>query len=171
MPWSINNTISSLNNKPEKLRKIFAEVANKAISEGKTEEDAIFAGLSAVSLAEKADRSANSKKEVTKSIPWHLQTVLQAKSVVEQQPEIFIEKVEQSSKEIVSVEFDNQGRLVVLFSDGSKIISKGKGIVENIQQHISINTPQQSTIAPSDIDGGSASSVFLQEQTIDCGGV
>ena len=62
MPWGINNSIPSLSNKPERFRKIFAEIANKTISDGKTEDDAVFAGLSAVSQAEKVERSKSSKK-------------------------------------------------------------------------------------------------------------
>ena len=54
MPWSssVEGTIPALRNKPEKLRQIFAEVANAALKRGLSEEEAIYVGLAAVKLEE-----------------------------------------------------------------------------------------------------------------------
>ena len=56
MPWSKDKTIPSLENKSDKVKEVFAEAANAALSRGLSEEDAVFAGLGAVSRYEKANK-------------------------------------------------------------------------------------------------------------------
>lgn len=50
MPWGVtkDKMLDSLKNKSLEARKIFAEVANAALSDGKSEEYAIRAGLEAI---------------------------------------------------------------------------------------------------------------------------
>ncbi len=52
MPWSKDKTLPSLKNKSDEIRVLFAEVANKVLSETQDEEKVIQAGLSAVSRKE-----------------------------------------------------------------------------------------------------------------------
>lgn len=40
MPWSAMKTIPALEGKPREQRELFAEVANEALSKGRTEQEA-----------------------------------------------------------------------------------------------------------------------------------
>lgn len=48
MPWSKTNTIPGLKNKSDKIKEVFAQTANSALDRGLSEEEAVFAGLAAV---------------------------------------------------------------------------------------------------------------------------
>lgn len=85
MPWTASNTINSLKKKPLEQRELFAEVANKVLSRGGSEEQAIQAGLSAVSKSQgkvrvKKESSAQADKKDQPSIPPHLAAILALKS-------------------------------------------------------------------------------------------
>lgn len=157
MPWtsSKEGTLPSLKNKSEKIREIFAEVANAALKRGLSEEEAIFSGLGAVNAYEK-------KNQVKKAVvpkPSHLQAVIEAAKLKKSQSEILPEK-EQDNKinkvflgknaidsdperSLVSADWDKNGRLVLTFDDGEKIYTDPVPVSESIEQYVAITVPEQ----------------------------
>lgn len=136
MAWSASNTIPAMQGKSIKLRELFAKVANAALDKGQTQEEAIFAGTSAVKIQEKKDQPPKPK------VPAHLAAVrsmsgspyeLTSKAANTQgTPQVL-------SPTIQAVEFDNEGHLVVLMSDGRRIVTKGKAVEQTIDQRIGIS--------------------------------
>lgn len=139
MPWSKTNTIDSLKNKSDKIKEVFAEAANSALKRGLSEEEAIFAGLGAVSRYEKVLDSV--KKSVKPEIPLHLKAVLQAQEGKIQKAYLPDNSItSDSSRSLVSVDWDKQGRLVLTFDDGEKIVTSQAPIAENITQNFAAAT-------------------------------
>jgi hypothetical protein len=144
MPWSKDKTLPSLKNKSDEIKALFAEVANKVLSETQDEEKAIQAGLSAVS---KKEGKVRVKKSTTiPEIPLHLQAILRLKESKDQerlqealespletfseedstQGSLTVEKALEGSVDdpIVSLDFDKYNRLVLRFKSGKEIKSK-----------------------------------------------
>jgi hypothetical protein len=121
------NTLPSLEGKPRDIRVLFADTANTALNSGRSEDEAIFKGLAVVKQAEQF----SIKKYTRPVIPLHLQAILDLKNAPKPSKEELqeLEKANepvsslQAGKEIVSAEFDYQGRLTLKFKDGKKIIS------------------------------------------------
>lgn len=144
MPWSAMKTIPALEGKPREQRELFAEVANEALSKGRSEEEAIFAGLSAVNTKFKP----KSIKKQEQQIPWHLKAVLEAsKQALEpvsevnpSRPTLLIKNALTSdpSRSLVAAEFDSSDRLVLTFDDGQKIITRPIDIKSYIEQYVSV---------------------------------
>lgn len=134
MAWSATNTISAMQGKSLKLRELFAKVANAALEKGQSEQEAIFAGTSAVKIQEKKD--APPKPAIAK-VPAHVQAVRSF-----QDPYNMVSKAVEPSlpqSNIQAVEFDNEGHLIVLMKDGSKVISKTKAVEQHIDQRIGVS--------------------------------
>lgn len=154
MPRSKDKTIYSLNNKSDKVKEVFAEAANSALSRGLTEEEAVFAGLVAVKNYEKKHTV---KKEV-KPIPLHLQAVLDAakerlklatshedaskQGEYQQDLEQVSKAVLEPSKTIVDADFDSQERLVIKFNDGSTITTRPIPRTQKVEQQITVAAPK-----------------------------
>jgi hypothetical protein len=163
LPWSKDKTIPALENKPDKVKEVFAEAANAALSRGLSEEDAVFAGLGAVSRYEKANKPL--KKSLKPELPIHVKVILEAKKQKEQEelenlkkaaleleekrkvespkvlkaflPENAIEPNPERS--LVAAEWDKQGRLILTFDDGEKITTSPVPVQEKIEQYIGVS--------------------------------
>jgi hypothetical protein len=144
MPWSKDKTLPSLKNKSDEIKVLFAEVANKVLSETQDEEKAIEAGLSSVSKKEGKVRVKKSSN--TPEIPLHLQMILKLKESKDQerlqealespletlseedstQGTMTVEKALEGSIDdpIVSLDWDKYNRLVLKFKSGKEIKSK-----------------------------------------------
>lgn len=167
MPWSKDKTITSLENKSDKVKEVFAEAANAALSRGLSEEDAVFAGLGAVSRYEKANKPL--KKSLKPELPIHVKAILEARKQKEQEelenlkkaaleleekrevespkvlkaflPENAIEPNPERS--LVAAEWDKQGRLILTFDDGEKITTSPVPVQEKIEQYIGVSYGQK----------------------------
>lgn len=147
MPWSADDTIPSMKKKSKELRALFARVANQALAKGQSEEEAVFAGIAAVKNAEK---KTETKKAVKPELPSHVKAILDSRK---KQEEVEIEKKESQNqyaiaKKIVSVDFDRDGFLELVYDDGTRIKSRSKAVSEQIEQHVSITgggTPEALT--------------------------
>ena len=88
MPWSLSNLPNSVKNKSKELKEIFIEVSNRSLSEGKDDEASLFAGLAAVSNAERK-KAKEIKKQVLEDkarasyVPEHLRLIQEAKALKE----------------------------------------------------------------------------------------
>jgi hypothetical protein len=144
MPWSKDKTLPSLKNKSDEIKVLFAEVANKVLSETQDEEKAIEAGLSSVSKKEGKVRVKKSTN--TPEIPLHLQMILRLKESKDQerlsqalespletlseedstQGSLTVEKALEGVVDdpIVSLDWDKYNRLVLRFKSGKEIKSK-----------------------------------------------
>lgn len=157
MPWtsSKSGTLPSLVNKPLSSREIFARVANAALAKGQTEEEAIYAGLAAVSNEERK-KKRDTSKSLSNPLPSHLSAILNAgtktveKAATEplnasDEPQIrqaFLGKnavTSDSSRSLVSASWDNFGRLVLQFDDGKQIITDRVPVEEKIEQSIGVS--------------------------------
>lgn len=136
MPWtsSKEGTLPSLKNKSLEYREIFAKVANAALDKGQTEEEAIQAGLAAASANERRKQRAIEKVKVQET-PLHLKALLEAKPQIKNE----LIKAEKSSKDLTSAVWDRNGRLILTFSDGSKLVTDPVPVSENIEQHVGIS--------------------------------
>jgi hypothetical protein len=133
MAWDAINTVPAMHGKSLALRELFAKVANAALAKGQTEEEATFSGMSAVKIQEKKTAPP---KAVAPKVPAHLAAV---RSYTE--PYSMVSKAVEPAPAVAnvkSVEFDNQGHLVLLMSDNTKIVSKTKAVQENIEQSVYI---------------------------------
>jgi hypothetical protein len=128
MPWSADDTIPSMKKKSKELRALFAKVANEALAKGQSEEEAVFAGLAAVRNAEDKENKKLGKAEKP-AVPWHLKVLSERKEKQE------IEKAQvPDTKQIQDAEFDDEGRLVILLKDGTRIVTKRKAIQQTVNQ-------------------------------------
>lgn len=136
MPWSKTNTISSMKNKSDALKQVFADAANSALAKGRSEEDAVFAGLAAVKIAEKKQEQTRKASEPLKQpLPSHVLAVIQ-KKLVEPSGES-----QSQDRNLISADFDKFNRLVLTFDNGDKIVSRQVEIKEMIEQYISVASP------------------------------
>lgn len=179
MPWTASNTINSMKKKSLELRELFAEVANAVLAESGSEEDAIQAGLAAVAKKEGKVRVKKAvEAKPAPSIPPHLAAILALKAKRQQTEEQEISKavrattaaLETTSEEIntsilfkqrnrleadpdrslVAVEWDKEGRLVLKFDDGEKLVS----------EPVPVNSVSSSTVI---VGGGSGGEIGTQD--------
>lgn len=145
MPWtsSKEGTLPSLKNKSLEYREIFARVANAALNKGQTESEAISAGLAAASANERRKAKAVEKVKAPE-IPSHLKAILEAKPKIQEQ----IEKAEKLTRDLVNIQWDNRGRLILTFSDKSQLITDPVPVSENIEQYITITNTTESFVDP-----------------------
>lgn len=157
MPWSKTDTIPTLNKKSDKVKEVFAEAANTALSKGQDEQAAIFAGLAAVKNYEK-------KHQVTKAIirpqqvPLHLQAVIEAKKAkdfiaVTKQQELekkLADDLVQWNNMVASVDVDEEGRIVVTYNSGKKKYSKPVVTETIINRTVVVQPQTQETTVPTE---------------------
>lgn len=131
MPYSKDKTIPAIAGKSEKVKEVFAQAANSALSKGQDEQSAVFAGLAAVKNYEK-------KQGITKAIiqpkviPLHIQAIVKAKAAsdyIAETKRLELEKQEQTALDnwnnsIARVYVDEEGRLVTVYNSGKKEVSK-----------------------------------------------
>ncbi len=153
MPWSSSSVPDSMKNKSLSLRQLFARVANAALDKGMTEEEAIFAGLSAVSNEERKNRK-EVKKEVIEP-PSHIKAIIEARKASKQPVDEEKEKplirqaflgknalTPDQERSLVSATWDAQGRLVLTFDTGERITTDPVPS-EYIEQHLSVAVGSQ----------------------------
>jgi hypothetical protein len=169
MSYSALQTIPQLSAKPREVRLLFAEVANAALSQGRSNDEAIFKGLASVKQLERQ----TVKNYVRPTVPSHLQAILDLKGqtpYVEPTPE-----PEKVAAEITSANFDADGRLTLKFADGKKVVSNVAPITAVSNSVVVVNGTTDSTTVDPDLvdeslDGGSATSVFKPIEVVDGGG-
>ncbi len=150
MPWSADQVIPAIKNKSLELRQLFAKVANAALAKGQSEEEAVFAGLSAVKLAEK---KKTEKAVVEKpKLPSHVQAILDLKKQAPiQQVNTDSGKISQAflgknalesdpDRSLVSAVWDKNGRLILTFDDGKQIITDPVPVSEHIEQFVTVSS-------------------------------
>lgn len=144
MPWtaSVEGTLPSLKNKSKEAREIFARVANAALAKGQTEEEAIYAGLAVVAAHErKKEREVKKEfKPIAKAEVVAPITPTNTRNVISQ---AFLPKnaiTPDPDRSLVASSWDNNGRLILQFDDGKKIITDPVPVSENIEQFISVST-------------------------------
>ena len=124
--YSKTNTISLLENKPDKTKEIFAEAANTALTKGLSLDESKFAGLAAVKAYEKANTTSRPVIE-PKVVPLHVQALIKAKAAndfIAETKRLEIEKQEQAVDFVVNLTIDNQNRLITTYNSGKKTTSK-----------------------------------------------
>ena len=139
MPWSKSNTIPSLKNKSDKIKEVFAEAGNAALARGRTEEEAVFAGLGAVTAYEK-------KHSIHKAI-YQMRPAVEP-AVTFQTPADFISPAflpknrlnPNPERSLIAADFNNEGKLVLTFSTGEKIVTSPVYSGDSYQQvGVSVN--------------------------------
>lgn len=155
---------SSIQSKSSTLRAIFARAANASMQKGTTKEEAIFAGVNAVKIeenrlkriAEKQRGShQGSKPKSTRAFAGSTQGSTSSAAfsmtakAADVPPEVVTEeelnaqlKDEFNRKftRIIKTEFDQQGRLVLTYSDGTKIVSQNVAPADSISQSVTLHT-------------------------------
>lgn len=142
MAWDAINTVPAMHGKSLALRELFAKVANAALAKGQTEQEATFAGTIAVKIEEKKNQPAKAQPP---KVPAHLAAV---RSFSE--PYSMVSKAVEPAPVVANVksaEFDNQGHLVLLMSDNTKLVSKTKAVQENIEQSVYITKDYKPLLA------------------------
>ena len=134
MQWSADNTIPSIQDKSLKLRELFAKVANASLEKGLSKEEAIFAGTNAVKIEERKNQPAKVKAPKT---PSHVESLRSYTNPFE-----VVTKAQEGQIEVPTVkaaEFDAEGHLVILMSDGRRVVTKGKAVEQHIDQRIGVS--------------------------------
>ena len=123
--WTADNTIPELVHKSLDIRKLFAEVANASLSKGRSNSEAVNAGVMAVSHKERSN--------LPNKLPPLPKLPVNASEIIKKAAEL--KKV---SQEVVSSTFDDKGRLILVYKDGRKIVSD-KGVNTTlVEQNIKI---------------------------------
>lgn len=168
MPWGVlkDQTIPALKDASLEERKAFAKVANAALNEGKSEKDAIIAGLS----------SAKNAKAIHKAkLPQHLQAILDIVDSARNAPEIepqdtpqnapersvsssnwfsstihtlddsnaaesVLKASEGTARNLIGANFDTKGALILKFSNGDTIRTNEQVLKEYIEQYVTVAT-------------------------------
>jgi len=166
MPWGVlkDQTLPAMRDKTLEERKLFAKVANGALSEGKSEKEAIVAGLAAVKnivkkaqviplhlqavldLVEKTkqeppvDTAVTSPEAPTASSNWFSSTIHQSNAPVHSTG--LTEPLNASIKErnLTRASFDTRGRLILGFDNGDTIVTNEQVLKEYIEQYVTVQT-------------------------------
>lgn len=150
MAWSATNTIPAMQGKSKELKELFAKVANAALDKEQIQEEAIFAGLSAVKIQEKKNQPVKPK------VPAHMQAL---RSLSGSPYEMTSKAVDTQGAQIVltpsiqAIDIDATGHIVLLMSDGKRIVSKGRAVEENITQNVMVSQDNQALGAMSEPTG------------------
>jgi hypothetical protein len=134
MQWSADNTPTAIQGKSLKLRELFAKVANASLEKGLSKEESIFAGTNAVKIEERKNQPAKVKSPKT---PSHVESLRSYTNPFE-----VLTKAQEGQIEVPTVkaaEFDAEGHLVILMSDGRRVVTKGKAVEQHIDQRIGVS--------------------------------
>lgn len=137
MQWSADNTPPSIQSKSLKLRELFAKVANASLDKGFSKEESIFAGTNAVKIEERKNQPAKVRQPKSPSHVESLRSYTNPFEVVSKAVEQSV--VAPTVPTIKAAEFDAQGHLVILMSDGRRIVTKGKAVEQHIDQRIGVS--------------------------------
>jgi len=191
MPWNSTKegTLPSLKNKSIESRKVFSDVANKSLEDGRTEEESIFAGLAAVSQLERnkskeLKKSQDEQKAKDSHVPEHIRLLQEAIELKKQQ-KLDVEFVEENKlkekvlkfvsseievPEIEDMYFDNNGKLVIKYN--GKISRTSNSVPEEvINKYISVAIPADPVVQKSlepitTLNGSTPEIVFLSNGDI-----
>lgn len=134
MQWSADNTPPTIQSKSLKLRELFAKVANASLAKGFSKEESIFAGTNAVKIEERKNQPAKVKQP---KLPSHVESLRSYTNPFE-----VVSKAVEQPLDVATVkaaEFDAQGHLVILMSDGRRVVTKGKAVEQHIDQRIGVS--------------------------------
>lgn len=134
MQWSADNTPPAIQGKSLKLRELFAKTANASLDKGFTKEESIFAGINAVKIEERKNQPVKVKQPKLPSHVESLRSYTNPFEVVSKAQEITI-----PAPTVKAAEFDAEGHLVILMSDGRRVVTKGKATEQHIDQRIGIS--------------------------------
>jgi hypothetical protein len=132
MQWTADNTPPAIEGKSLKLRELFAKVANSSLDRGFSKEESIFAGTNAVKIEERKNQPAKVKQPKVPSHVESLRSYTNPFEVVSKAENIVI------APTVKAAEFDAEGHLIILMSDGRRIVTKGKAAEQHIDQRIVI---------------------------------
>jgi hypothetical protein len=134
MQWTADNTPPAIQGKSLKLRELFAKVANASLDKGFSKEESIFAGTNAVKIEERKNQPAKVKQP---KLPSHVESLRSYTNPFE-----VVSKAENElpvAATVKAAEFDAQGHLVILMSDGRRVVTKGKAVEQHIDQRIGVS--------------------------------
>lgn len=134
MQWSADNTTPAIQGKSLKLRELFAKVANASLAKGFSKEESIFAGTNAVKIEERKNQPVKVKQPKLPSHVESLRSYTNPFEVVSKAEEIAI-----AAPTVKAAEFDAEGHLVILMSDGRRVVTKGKAVEQHIDQRIGVS--------------------------------
>jgi hypothetical protein len=142
MQWSADNTTPAIQSKSLKLRELFAKVANASLAKGFSKEESIFAGTNAVKIEERKSQPAKVKAP---KLPSHVESLRSYSNPFE-----MVSKADTTSElpavvTVKAAEFDAQGHLVILMSDGRRVVTKGKAVEQHIDQRIVIGAENKAS--------------------------
>lgn len=134
MQWSTDNVPESIKSKSLKLKELFVKVANASLDKGFSKEESIFAGTNAVKIEERKNQPAKVKAPKK---PSHVESLRSYTNPFE-----MVSKAENElpiAATVKAAEFDAQGHLVILMSDGRRVVTKGKAVEQHIDQRIGVS--------------------------------
>lgn len=134
MPWTTSNPPSAIRNRSKGAIKAGVDAANSCLERGQDEESCIFAAIGA---ANAWDKKHSPPKEKKTKAPSHVSSLRSYTNPFE-----MVSKAEEPILAPVTVkaaEFDAQGRLVILMSDGRRVETKGKAVEQHIQQNVGVS--------------------------------
>lgn len=174
MTYTALSTHPTLQGKSREIRLLFADTANQALEQGRSESEAIFKGLAIVKQVEQK----SIKKFVKSPVPSHLQALLDLKNNLNrhqeaiQEPEIAKGYLPQGN-DVVGAQFDAKGRLILKLADG-KTITSNVAPITAVETNVIVVGDGTTTTTPTDVDenvdGGAATSVFKPIELVDGGG-
>lgn len=175
MPWSLSNLPPALKNKSEEQKKIFIRVANEALKNGRTEEEAIFAGLAS---ANNLGTRKKAVEKVARVVPSHVpkrvpeEIVEASKAVLEASfgREVLVDALGNSysknvlpirreflgdealptdvQRNLVYADFNDKNELVLRFDTGEELVTKSIAVEQIYEQFVSIYNQQQQDTTP-----------------------
>lgn len=131
IPWTKDSPPSPAMNKSEHLREVCVLAANAALSKGQTQDEAVFACISAM---KRATPSVELTKQKPRAIPQHLAAVLNKAVSEPSSGTSNAADTTQQDSGIATADFDTNGHLVITMHNGERIITKNKAVEEHIQQ-------------------------------------
>lgn len=159
MPYTYANPPSFVKNKSEKLQKIAVDVFNRALQNGRTEQEALFSAIASVKAAEKPQ---NKVQKDFRTRPSHFpvrDTTETQKAVVEAVNESkgYSEKVLPIAsaflgdnalptgvdRNVVSADFNDKNELVITFDTGERITTRAIEVEQFIEQYTQITSKRQ----------------------------
>jgi len=165
MPWGVlkDQTLPAMRDKTLEERKLFAKVANAALSRGKSEKEAIVAGLAAVKnmvkkaqviplhlqavldLVEKArnappvDTAVTPPEAPTAPSNWFSSTIHQSNASVDSRGVLGASSTIKE-RSLIRASFDTKGRLILGFDNGDTIVTNEQVLKEYIEQYVTVAT-------------------------------
>lgn len=155
-------------NKSLRAKQAFLSGYTSAINRGLTDDEAYFSGLSQATTTERIEKAQKQPLEPIKpKVPQHLAVLLEKRSeastvtpastpVTPKIKQEFLGKnalVPDSERSLVSATWDKNGRLLLQFDDGQKIVTDPVPVSENIEQYISVSAGSSSGATAATLDG------------------